>query len=184
MIYRVTHHVDSNLLLTTKRKLRHWSWLVHGPHTKMEFLRAGSALRSRSSKAHSAKIRGMESGEEWCLTLVGNGGTFCEILADIGKRDLGTLAIELKQLKFKASDIIPSSESNSVTSEARSSIVPLHSCFSGNQRVIGSHAKWATVIGHRRSPRPTRTNDNRCFYATSFGLISIRVAISIILTCL
>ena len=33
-----------------------------------------------------------------------------------------------------------------------------------------SHAKWEFVIGHRRLRRPTRTNDNRCFFAISFGL--------------
>ena len=40
-----------------------WGFL---PLTSVFFLRAGSALRSRSSKAHSGKIRGMES--DWCLT--------------------------------------------------------------------------------------------------------------------
>ena len=44
--------------------------------------------------------------------------------------------------------------------------------FSGNQWVIGSHAKWEFVIGHRQSRRPTRTNDNQCFFAISFGLMS------------
>ena len=43
------------------------------------------------------------------------------------------------------------------------------SFFSGNQQVIGSHAKWATVIGHCRSRRPTTTNNNICFFAISFG---------------
>ena len=37
--------------------------------------------------------------------------------------------------------------------------------------VIGSHAKWEFVIVHRRPRRPTRTNDNRCFLAISFGLM-------------
>ena len=45
------------------------------------------------------------------------------------------------------------------------------SFFSGNQRVIGSHAKREFVIGHRRLRRPTRTNNNRCFFAISFGLL-------------
>ena len=44
------------------------------------------------------------------------------------------------------------------------------SFFPGNQRVIGSHAKWEFVIGHRRLRRPTRTNDNRCFLGLSFRL--------------
>ena len=44
------------------------------------------------------------------------------------------------------------------------------SFFSGNQRVIGSHAKWASVIGHRRLRRPTRTNNSRCFFCLSFRL--------------
>ena len=34
------------------------------------------------------------------------------------------------------------------------------SYFSGNQRVIGSHAKWEFVIGHHWSQRPMRTNVN------------------------
>ena len=46
------------------------------------------------------------------------------------------------------------------------------SFFSGNQRVIGSHAKWEFVIGHCRSPRPMRTNVNRFFFEISFGLWS------------
>ena len=34
VIYRVTHHVDSNLQLSPKQRLR----LVHWPHTKTELL--------------------------------------------------------------------------------------------------------------------------------------------------
>ena len=43
------------------------------------------------SKAHSGKVRGMESGV-WRLTLVGNGGT------DIGKRDMLAYVIEVTEL--------------------------------------------------------------------------------------
>ena len=42
---------------------------------------------------------------------------------------------------------------------------PHRSFLSGNQRVIGSHANWASVIGHCRLRRPTRTNDNQCFFS-------------------
>ena len=49
---------------------------------------------------------------------------------------------------------------------------PRQSFLSGNQRVIGSHAKWASVIGHRWLRRPTRTNGNRCFLSYHFGCMS------------
>ena len=47
---------------------------------------------------------------------------------------------------------------------------PHQSFLSGNQQVIDSHAKWVSVIGHRRLRRPTRTNDNRCFLLYYLGL--------------
>ena len=36
------------------------------------------------------------------------------------------------------------------------------SSVSGNQQVIGSHAEWPSVIGHRRSQGPTK-NAHKCY---------------------
>ena len=43
--------------------------------------------------------------------------------------------------------------------------------LSGNQRVIGSHAKWAYIC--HWSPSVARTNDNRCFFFYHFGYSAI-----------